>query len=266
MNIIIRAVFFISFGSSILSAQDFQGIATYKTKDKIEIELDSTQTGGMQDEIMAMLQKQFEKTYVLSFDQEQSVYKEDEELVTPSLRSDMIIMSSSGTDILYKNIKDERYTKQSDFLGKIFLIQDTLQKINWKLHSDTKNIGKYNCFKATAVQLIKVNPYSNEPTKKSKTITAWYAPQIPISNGPGAFQGLPGLILELNYDSKVILCSKVILNPKKPITILSPKKGKSVSQSKYDQIVEKKIKEMSFQQDGKGNSISIEIESLDSFR
>jgi GLPGLI family protein len=126
MNIIIRAVFLISFGSSILSAQDFQGIATYKTKDKIEIELDSTQAGGMQDEIMAMLQKQFEKTYVLSFDQEQSVYKEDEELATPSLGSDMIIISSSGTEILYKNIKDERYTKQSDFLGKIFLIQDTL--------------------------------------------------------------------------------------------------------------------------------------------
>nr|CCG00039.1 hypothetical protein VIS_S3CGB60026 [uncultured Flavobacteriia bacterium] len=53
------------------------------------------------------------------------------------------------------------------------------------------------------------------------------------------------------------------MNPKKPITILSPKKGKPVSQSKYDQIVEKKIKEMSFQQDGKGNSILIEIESID---
>ena len=42
MNIIIRTLFLLSFGSAILSAQDFQGIATYKTKDKIEIELDST--------------------------------------------------------------------------------------------------------------------------------------------------------------------------------------------------------------------------------
>ena len=262
MNIIIRAVFLISFGSSILSAQDFQGIATYKTKDKIEIELDSTQAGGMQDEIMAMLQKQFEKTYVLSFDQEQSVYKEDEELATPSLGSDMIIMSSSGTDILYKNIKDERYTKQSDFLGKIFLIQDTLQKIDWKLHSDTKNIGKYTCFKATTEGLTK-NPLSQEPTEESRTITAWYTPQIPISNGPGAFQGLPGLILELSYDSKVILCSKIILNPKSQITIQPPTKGKSVSQSEYDEIVEKKMKEMSVQSNGKGNGVSVEIEYMD---
>ena len=262
MNIIIRAVFLISFGSSILSAQDFQGVATYKTKDKIEIELDSTQAGGMHDEIMAMLQKQFEKTYVLSFDQEQSVYKEDEELATPSLGSDMIIMSSSGTDILYKNIKDERYTKQSDFLGKIFLIQDTLQKIDWKLHADTKNIGKYACFKATTEGLTK-NPLSQEPTEESRTITAWYTPQIPVSNGPGAFQGLPGLILELSYDSKVILCSKIILNPKSQITIQPPTKGKSVSQSEYDEIVEKKMKEMSVQSNGKGNGVSVEIEYMD---
>ena len=41
MNTIIRTVFL--FGFSTLFAQDFQGIATYKTKDKIDIELDSTQ-------------------------------------------------------------------------------------------------------------------------------------------------------------------------------------------------------------------------------
>ena len=107
------------------------------------------------------------------------------------------------------------------------------------------------------------NPLSQEPTEESRTITAWYTPQIPVSNGPGAFQGLPGLILELSYDSKVILCSKIILNPKSQITIQPPTKGKSVSQSEYDKIVEKKMKEMSVQFDGKGTGVSIEIEYMD---
>ena len=257
MNIIIRAVFLISLGSSILSAQDFQGIATYKTKDKIEIELDSTQAGGMHDEIMAMLQKQFEKTYVLTFGQEQSVYKEDEALAPPSVGSEMIIVSSYGSDILYKNIKDERYTKQSDFLGKIFLIQDVIEKIDWKLHSDTKNIGTYTCFKATTEQLV-TDPFADEPTEESRTITAWYTPQIPVSHGPAEFQGLPGLILELSYDSNTILCSKVILNPTKPITIEPPKKGESVSQPEYDRIVEKKMDEMS-----QRGPVRVQIEVMD---
>ena len=52
---------------SAIQAQEFQGIATYKTQRKVDIKIDSTQVGGMQDELMAMLKKQFEKTYILTF-------------------------------------------------------------------------------------------------------------------------------------------------------------------------------------------------------
>ena len=60
--------------------------------------------------------------------------------------------------------------------------------------------------------------------KTTTTVTAWYTPQIPVSNGPDEFQGLPGLILELSYDSQTILCSKVTLNLKKQINNKSPYK------------------------------------------
>ena len=261
MQTIIRTLFLLSISASTLCAQEFQGVATYKTKNKIEIELDSTMTDVMQEQIMAMLQKQSEKTFTLTFDKEQSIYKEDESLAPPSLGNGMMVMSSYGSDLLYKNIKEDRYTKQSDFLGKVFLIQDTFEKIDWKLQSDTKNIGKYTCFKATAEQLIKIYAHSDESTEKSITITAWYTPQIPVSNGPSKFQGLPGLILELSYDSNTILCSKVILNPTKPITIKSPKKGETVSQPEYDRIVEKKMDEMSV--GGRGTGVRVQIEIMD---
>jgi len=261
MQIIIRTLFLLTISASTLYAQEFQGVATYKTKNKIEIELDSTMTDVMQEQIMAMLQKQSEKTFTLTFDKEQSIYKEDESLAPPSLGNGMMVMSSYGSDLLYKNIKEDRYTKQSDFLGKVFLIQDTFEKIDWNLQSDTKNIGKYTCFKATAEQLIKIYAHSDESTEKSITITAWYTPQIPVSNGPSKFQGLPGLILELSYDSNTILCSKVILNPTKPITIKSPKKGETVSQPEYDRIVEKKMDEMSV--GGRGTGVRVQIEIMD---
>ena len=261
MQTIIRTLFLLSISASTLYAQEFQGVATYKTKNKIEIELDSTMTDVMQEQIMAMLQKQSEKTFTLTFDKEQSIYKEDESLAPPSLGNGMMVMSSYGSDLLYKNIKEDRYTKQSDFLGKVFLIQDTFEKIDWNLQSDTKNIGKYTCFKATAEQLIKVDTHSDESTEKSIKITAWYTPQIPVSNGPSKFQGLPGLILELSYDSNTILCSKVILNPTKPITIKSPKKGETVSQPEYDRIVEKKMDEMSV--GGRGTGVRVQIEIMD---
>ena len=102
----------------------------------------------------------------------------------------------------------------------------------------------------------------DEVTKETQTVTAWYTPQIPVSNGPEQFQGLPGLILELSYDSQTILCSKISLNSSKPIKIKEPTGGDSVSQSKFDDIMDKKMKEMESQygrDDEDGNSFKIEI-------
>ncbi|MBL4664220.1 MAG: GLPGLI family protein [Flavobacteriaceae bacterium] len=95
------------------------------------------------------------------------------------------------------------------------------------------------------------------------TVTAWYTPQIPVKNGPSQYNGLPGLILELNDGDLTILCSKVVLNPKSGLDIKEPKGGKVVTQEKFDQIMEKKMQEMEeqFKSDGRrgGDGSSFEI-------
>ena len=50
---------------------------------------------------------------------------------------------------------------------------------------------------------------------KEITISAWYTPQIPVSAGPGNYHGLPGLILEVNDGSETVICSKIVINPKR---------------------------------------------------
>ena len=247
MKTTLKITLLLFFTTTSLIAQDFQGIATYKTQRKLDIKIDSTQIGGMQDEIMAMLKKQFEKTYLLTFNKEESLYKEDESLAPPSTGGGMVFVSAmGGSRELYKNIKAKRFVKQSDLLGKVFLVQDSLKALSWKLQSDTKNIGTYTCFKATLEQEVESD---HDGTKETQIVTAWYTPQIPVSNGPEEFQGLPGLILELSYDSQIILCSKISLNPSKQINIKEPTNGDAVSQSEYDAIMTKKMKEMESQYD-----------------
>ena len=51
------------------------------------------------------------------------------------------------------------------------------------------------------------------------TITVWYTPQIPVNTGPGNYQGLPGLILEVNDGTETVICSKIVLNPKDEVNI-----------------------------------------------
>lgn len=245
--------------SCLLSAQDFQGIATYKTKRKVDIKLDSTQVNNdMQKQIMEMLKKQFEKTFTLTFDQNESIYKEEESLSAPQVGGSnglMVMTAGGGSDILYKNTKEQRFVNQNELMGKVFLVMDSIPKREWKLESDTKNIGEYTCYKATITREIEVRKPrisfnddkesdEAETEMQTQTITAWYTPQIPVSNGPQKYQGLPGLILEVNDGEETIICSKIVINPEDRISIKEPNKGKEVDQEEFEVIREKKLKEL----------------------
>ncbi|MFK5983711.1 MAG: GLPGLI family protein [Flavobacteriaceae bacterium] len=267
------------FFTSQLSAQDFKGIATYKSQRKMDIQLDSTQMNDeMQQQMMTMLKKQFEKEYTLEFNNKESLYKEAENLESPTGNTSgmQIVVAGSGEgDILYKNLAENRYATQSDVFGKIFLINDAIDQPEWKLEKETKNIGEYTCFKATykrkamtsSSMTMSVNsktaPKEPEVKEIEQTITAWYTLQIPVKHGPRNYSGLPGLILEVSDGSETILCSKIVINPKDGISIEEPKKGKKVNQEEYEDIMEKKIKEMDEQfNSGRrddGNSIEIRI-------
>jgi GLPGLI family protein len=269
MKSIIKLLVIVLF-SGTTYAQDFQGVATYKTKRAIDIKMDSTQMNSeMQKQMMEMMKKQFEKTFKLSFNKEASVYKEEESLGAPSPQIGgsnmqfMVVGNGGGGDILYKNTKENRFTDQTDTFGKIFLVKDELKPIEWKLESDTKYIGEYQCYKATftrevdVVSSVSFNSSSKvkeedkdkeekapETKKEIQTVTAWYTPQIPVNNGPENYYGLPGLILEVNAGKQQIICSRIVLNPENKVDINEPTKGKEVNQAAFDKIMEKKNKEM----------------------
>lgn len=281
MNTLIKVIIIsvLSLCSFAVCAQDFQGSAIYKTKRKIEIELDSTQVNSeMHQRMIEMMKKQFEKSFILNFNREASVYKEDEKLASPQRGGmEMIVMTSDGSDILYRNFKENRFVSQNEVFGKVFLIKDSMPKLEWEMHSETKNIGEYTCFKATLKKLVPVviggisvngdkdfnEDENREPEMEEITIVVWYTPQIPVSMGPAKFYGLPGLILEVNDGQETIVCSKIVLNPKDKVTIDAPKQGKEISQKEYDEVVEKRMQEENeryeHRREGEGHSIEIRI-------
>ena len=144
--------------TSLVMAQEFQGKAIYKTSRKVDIQLDSTQVNSEQHQLMMdMLKKQFQKTYILSFNKEASIYKEDKELEAPQPAGvQVMVINTGGADILYKNLKENRYTNQSETFSKLFLIQDTLEEHDWELTNEKKFIGDYECFKATKIREMEV--------------------------------------------------------------------------------------------------------------
>ncbi|WP_298779971.1 GLPGLI family protein [uncultured Polaribacter sp.] len=243
-----------------INAQEFSGKAIYKTSSKSSIKFEENQKGitdKMQKELETRLQKMNQKTFFLEFDKNTSIYKEEEKLNAPNpkaAKGGVFIMSYGGSgngSVYYKNIKEKRYVNQTEIMGKRFLVKDKLEDIKWELSTETKNIGNYTCYKATFSKKVEkmhmslANGDAKEVKEKEIIVTtAWYTTQIPLNNGPDDYQGLPGLILEINDGKRMIVCTEIILNPSKKITIVEPKKGKVVNQKKFDEIQDKKSKEM----------------------
>jgi GLPGLI family protein len=270
---------FALFTLATITAQEFSGKAIYKTSRKSNIKIsreNATMSEQQTKEIEARLQKMNQRTFILQFDKISSVYEEEVSLNAPKPNAKgMQVMSffsgeGKGT-IYYKNLKEKRFANKTEIMGKPFLVKDSLTIYDWQLSSETKNIGTYTCYKASFSKEVEnttstfVNGELKEVNKKETIVTtAWYTMQIPISNGPSTFYGLPGLILEINDGTTTIVCTEIIMNPSEKITIQEPDKGKIVNQVVFNQIREEKTKEMMKRFSGRegvdlGNGINIKM-------
>jgi len=276
------------FGALTANAQDFQGMAVYESKTTLPDMSKMGAPGGrditpeMRKQIEERMKKALEKTFTLRFDKTASVYEEEEKLDAPGQDGGGMRMMASfmgGGGKHFKNVKEKRYVIEKEVFGKEFLIDDTLPKLTWKMESETKKIGNYTCYKATAVIPASKSDFRNlrlkkddakkDDTKKADepkstnfmdqmempkdvTITAWYSPEIPINQGPENYWGLPGLILEVTDGRTILLCSKIVLNTKEKAEIKAPTKGKKVTQAEFDDLVVKKMEEMRQMYQGQG--------------
>ncbi len=269
--------------------KDFQGMAVYESKTSTadfakNFEGNKEITPEMKTQIMERMKKMFEKTFILNFDKSASIYKEEEKLDAPGQNGGGRMMASfmGGGGTYFKNVKEKQYTVDKEVFGKEFLIKDSLPNLKWVLTDESKKIGDYTCFKATAVKEASKSDFRNYRRKEEKkketvkteevktdekattekkdekktnffdeidlpkeiTVTAWYCPEIPVNQGPDEYWGLPGLIMEVNDGKTVIMCSKLVMNVKDKVEIKAPTGGDKVTQKEFDDIMIKKMKEM----------------------
>lgn len=266
--------------TSVLSAQDFQGKAYYMSKTSMDLdqwggrEMSPEQKKRIEERMKSFLEKEF----ILTFNKTESVYKEDEKLEAPGSGRGFGGFGSMAGGPKYKNVKDKELIQDQEFFGKQFLIKDELKGLEWKMGTETKQIGQYTCFKATATKTVDQfdwrsmrprrgrdrgndekkegevakdstktdnnDPMSEIEVPKTIEVVAWYTPQIPINQGPDDYWGLPGLILEVSADRTTILCTKIVMNPQEKEEIEKPEKGEEVTQAEYNEIITKKMQEM----------------------
>ncbi|MDE5436975.1 GLPGLI family protein [Elizabethkingia meningoseptica] len=132
------------------------------------------------------------KNMVLDYNVDNSVfysyklYKSDSTIVSNEPLNK--ITKTFSRDYLFfvkKDLKKEKVNRYYSILLDLFDVSDKLPKFNWKLSKDSKVIGQMKCQKATT-------------SYKGREWIAWFTTEVPISDGPYIFNGLPGLIVALN--------------------------------------------------------------------
>lgn len=250
--------------SSMILAQNFSAEVIYESKGLTKVSAFIANGVPMSDkkqkEIQEKIDKMNEKTFTLILNKIESIYEEQQKLTSSKSGSENLNSANKEGD-LYKNIKNKTFKKSQESFNKNYVISDSLINFNWKIEPETKKIGNYICNKAISTKKVSKEDLKNYATEKAeqeksktnfftlevpkdKITTAWYTLSIPIGQGPENFWGLPGLILEVKDQNKIILCSKITINPKNSKAIKIPKNGKIISQKAFDKMEEESYSKM----------------------
>ncbi|MDO5608717.1 MAG: GLPGLI family protein [Capnocytophaga sp.] len=135
----------------------------------------------------------------------------------------------------YTNSKSNTIIEFNPFVGNTVIDQP----LEWNITPEMKKIGKYNCIKAVA--------YEQRPSRKGGFFTdkviAWFTTEIPVNFAPRRYNGLPGLVLEVEKDRYIITATKIVLNPKKEVVLNVPEIGRTITQSEQYKRYEEREKE-----------------------
>jgi len=219
--------------------QGTEGVITYEMKINLHRRIPPGQEARK-----AMIPEFRTTKQQLFFNESESIYKpviEDEEedmMAGHEGNGGMRFRFQQANDEIYINPGNTTIVAKREFMGKEYLIDDTLKISPWKLGSETKEIQGYPCKMAWYVD-------ERQPDRKQE-ITAWYTDQLRPMLGPEMFGSLPGTVLaiDINNGERVIVARQVEFRQLKKNEIKVPEKGQKVTQAEFRKIQDEAMKQM----------------------
>ena len=227
--------YFILFLGSALSQLIFGQTLFFSTM-KIEFEKTVNIRNQIKEQnpaIFDRIKNQIPETSVSYFDfisdKNKTVYKTGREAPSDP-RSRMFLGSSNlENSVIYTDLDSGIVIAKKPLYEEVFLMQDSILNIKWKLTADTRNIAGFECRKAVGILYDTIG------------IFAFYTDELMVSGGPECINGLPGMILGLAVPRlhTTWFATKVEVNSVPVKEIVPEKKGKKVTRKGMIETVEK---------------------------
>jgi GLPGLI family protein len=175
---------------------------------------------------------QFKTDYFdLLFTRNKTLYRPGRE--SPDKPSQFFLQPPAQDNVIYSDLENEKSASQKKAFEDVFLIQDTLRKIKWKITDETRPIAGFTCRRANALIM------------DSIYVVAFYTDEILTSGGPESFGGLPGMILgvALPHEHVTWFATKVEAVSVSEVQVAAPVKGKKVSNAALLETVKSSLKD-----------------------
>jgi GLPGLI family protein len=169
--------------------------------------------------------------YTLNFNGGEAYFFANPVLSQTNIPLSGLVTIGGGKLKYYQNDKTKEYREFLDSKKVGIAILNRQIKYEWTLLNESKMIDGYTCYKATSPVMHQKNNFKSTDPKFN--ITAWYAPEIPVSFGPVGYGGLPGLILELQFYTQTFYAKKTNLNLDKTPEIDKLTEPKAISEETY---------------------------------
>ena len=164
----------------------------------------------------------------------------------------MFMRIGGGDDLTYYNFETGKQVQVRELNSKNYIVEDSIQKLNWKLTGETKSILGHTVQKAKAerygnraIMTMENGEMKRQMQPDTTVINAWIAMDISVSAGP-EFQGqLPGLILELDMNNGRMVYRVLEISAKVNVSaIKEPKGGKRITAAEFTKLRDKEFEEM----------------------
>lgn len=136
-------------------------------------------------------------------------------------------------NVVYSDLDNAKSISQKKVFEQLFLVQDSIRTIKWKITDENRVIAGFPCRRANAIIM------------DSIYVVAFYTDEIITPGGPESFTGLPGMILgiALPHEHLTWFATKVRAVAVNETEMAAPGKGKKVNNVTLKQTMVESMKD-----------------------